>query len=161
MSQTVGDEIRANREPALRHRSSRDVLGSHLRLRKAGDLERDLWENYSPHVVVLTARAVFRGHDGVRRSAHRLWRAVGESGSYTYSHVLADDRMALLEWRGGDDRFRVRCGVDSYLIEDGWITAQTIHYRVEDLALSTTGDMVTGDPDRISPLTDDRNSPGT
>lgn len=160
MRHDVGDGTRSDREPALRHRSSRDVLDSHLRLRRAGDLERDLRENYSPHVVVLTARAVFRGHDGVRHSAHRLWRAVGESGSYTYSHVLADDRTALLEWRGGDDRFRVRCGVDSYLIEDGWITAQTIHYRVEDLTLSTTGDIVTGDPDRMSALTDDRNSPG-
>jgi hypothetical protein len=138
------------REPALRHRSSRDVLSAHLRLRKAGDLEQDLRENYSPHVVVLTARAVFRGHDGVRRSAHRLWTAIGSAGSYTYSHVLADDRLCLLEWRGGDDRLRVRCGVDSYLIEDGWITAQTIHYRVEDLTLSTSGDHVVGDQDRLS-----------
>ena len=161
MGRQAGDGIRSDRDPVLRHRSSRDVLASHLRLRKAGDLERDLRENYSPHVVVLTARAVFRGHDGVRRSAHRLWGPVGGSGSYTYSHVLADDRMALLEWRGGDDRFRVRCGVDSYLIEDGWITAQTIHYRVEDLALSTTGDIVTGDPDRMSALIDDRNAPRT
>jgi hypothetical protein len=58
--------------------------------------------------------------------------------------------MALLEWRGGDDRFRVRCGVDSYLIEDGWITAQTIHYRVEDLTMSTTGEHVTADPHPLS-----------
>ena len=154
------DGTESDREPALRHRSSRDVLGSHLRLRKAGDLERDLRENYSPHVVVLTARALFRGHEGVRHSAHRLWQEVGETGSYTYSHVLADDRMALIEWRGGNDRFRVRCGVDSYVIEDGWITAHTIHYRVEDVGLSTTGDIVTGDPDRMSALTDDRNWPG-
>jgi hypothetical protein len=145
----MGD-IQTTREPALRHRSSRDVLAAHLRLRQAGELEQDLSENYSPYVVVLTARAVFRGHDGVRRSAHRLWSSIGTEGDFTYSQVLADDRMALLEWRGGNDRFRVRCGVDSYLIEDGWITAQTIHYRVEDLVLSTTGEHVVADPDRLA-----------
>ena len=139
-------ETHPGRTAALLHRNSREVLAAHLRLRKAGDLERDLWENYSPDVVVLTARAVFRGHEGVRRSAHRLWLALGETGSYTYSHVFADDRMALLEWRGGDERRQIRCGVDSYLIENGWIAAQTIHYRVEDLALSTTGDIVTANP---------------
>ena len=139
-------ETHPGRTAALLHRNSRDVLAAHLRLRKAGDLERDLRENYSPDVVVLTARAVFRGHEGVRRSAHRLWLALGETGSYTYSHVFADDRMALLEWRGGDERRQIRCGVDSYLIENGWIAAQTIHYRVEDLALSTTGDIVTANP---------------
>jgi hypothetical protein len=139
----------STRAPALRHRTSGNVLAAHLYLRKAGDLERDLHENYSPDVVVLTARAVFRGHEGVRRSAHRLWAAMGPEGSYTYSQVLADDRMALLEWRGGDDRHRVRCGVDSYLIEDGWIVGQTIHYRVEDLVLSTTGDHVLGHPDSL------------
>ncbi|MGY1683221.1 nuclear transport factor 2 family protein [Geodermatophilus sp. SYSU D01176] len=148
------------REPALRHRSSRDVLAAHLRLRRAGELEQDLRENYSPHVVVLTARAVFRGHDGVRRSAHRLWAAIGGQGGYTYSQVLADDRVCLLEWRGGDDRFRVRCGVDSYLIEDGWITAQTVHYRVEDLTLSTSGDHVVADQDGLPSLAGGRPRPG-
>ncbi len=148
------------REPALRHRSSRDVLAAHLRLRKAGELEQDLRENYSSYVVVLTARAVFRGHDGVRRSAHRLWAAIGAEGAYTYSQVFADDRMCLLEWRGGDDRFRVRCGVDSYLIEDGWITAHTIHYRVEDLTLSTVGDQVFADPDPLPPPGGERTRPG-
>ncbi|MGY1608449.1 MULTISPECIES: nuclear transport factor 2 family protein [unclassified Geodermatophilus] len=144
---------------ALRGRSSRDVLTAHLDLRKAGDLERDLRENYSPRVVVLTARQVFRGHEGVRRSAHRLWAAIGHGGAYAYSQVLADDRMCLLEWRGGDDHVEVRCGVDSYLIEDGWITAQTIHYRVDDLDLSTYGPQVSADPDRLPFLTAARPRP--
>jgi hypothetical protein len=143
------------RHPALRSRPSRDVLAAHLRLRRAGDLERDLRENYSRDVVVLTAQDVFRGHDGVRRSAHRLWAAIGTGGSYTYTQVLADDRMCLLEWRGSDDQVLVRCGVDSYLIEDGWITAQTIHYRVEDLSLSTTGQIASADEDRMPSLTDE------
>jgi hypothetical protein len=79
-----------------RARTCKEVLAHHLDLRRSGDLERDPRDNYHPEVVILTARQVFRGHDGVRASAHRLWRAVG-GGSYSYSYALADERMALVE----------------------------------------------------------------
>jgi hypothetical protein len=36
-----------------------------------------------------------------------------------------------LEWAYEHDIVRVRDGADSYLIEDGKILAQTIHYTVE------------------------------
>jgi hypothetical protein len=39
--------------------------------------------------------------------------------------------VAFLEWAYEDDKVRVRDGVDSYLIEDGKIVVQTIHYTVE------------------------------
>jgi hypothetical protein len=39
--------------------------------------------------------------------------------------------MAFLEWAYEDDKVRVRDGADSYLIENGKIVAQTIHYTVE------------------------------
>ena len=39
--------------------------------------------------------------------------------------------MAFLEWAYEDSTTRVRDGADSYLIEDGKIVAQTIHYTVE------------------------------
>lgn len=50
---------------------------------------------------------------------------------FQYTHVAADERVALLEWTYEDAEVRVRDGVDSYLIEDGKIVAQTIHYTVE------------------------------
>jgi hypothetical protein len=39
--------------------------------------------------------------------------------------------MAFLEWAYEDANVRVRDGADSYLIEEGKIVAQTIHYTVE------------------------------
>jgi hypothetical protein len=48
---------------------------------------------------------------------------------YTYRAV--EGRMAFLEWAYEDASVRVRDGADSYLIEDGKIVAQTIHYTVE------------------------------
>ncbi|MDT0276140.1 nuclear transport factor 2 family protein [Blastococcus goldschmidtiae] len=135
-----GEDDRA----ALCPRGSEEVLADHLRLRRSGDLEEDLRRNYDPQVVILTARQVFRGHDGVRGSAHRLWKALGDGGSYSYVYALADDRVALLEWSGSKESVRVRSGVDSHLIEEGCIRVQTIHYRVEDVVLSADGDLTDG-----------------
>ncbi len=48
--------------------------------------------------------------------------------------------MGLLEWTYEDPTVRVRDGVDSYVIENGKIVGQTIHYTLErhsDLPSST------------------------
>ncbi len=115
-------------------------MEDHLQRRREGDLEGDLRANYHPDVVVLSARELFRGHDGVRASAGRLEDAIGDDGNYTYDYVLADDRMGMLEWRAESPRYRITCAVDSYLIEDGLIKAQTIHYRVRSRELSVSWD---------------------
>jgi hypothetical protein len=39
--------------------------------------------------------------------------------------------MAFLEWAYEDALVRVTDGADSYLIENGKVVAQTIHYPVE------------------------------
>jgi hypothetical protein len=80
--------------------------------------------------VVLERRGVFRGHDGVRELA-RLLVAELPDGPYTYTNRLVEGRIAFLEWTAESEHARVRDGADSFLIEDGWIIAQTIHYTVE------------------------------
>jgi hypothetical protein len=40
-------------------------------------------------------------------------------------------RMGFLEWTHQDSTVPVRAGVDSYLIEDGKIVAQTIHCTLQ------------------------------
>jgi hypothetical protein len=135
-------------------RTAEEVLEDHLRRRREGDLEGDLRANYHPDVVLLTAKHVRRGHDGVRDSAHLLWQAVADGGDFRYDSVLADDRMAFLEWRARTEELRVTCGVDSYLLEDGLITAQTIHYRVEHLALSVSAEALS-EPGETGPTSED------
>ena len=123
-------------------RSAAEVLQDHLQLREAAELEEDLRRNYAPDVVLLGARGVLRGHEGVRASAAFLYEA-GAGHEYRYHLTVSDDRMALLEWSAtGHDR-RIVDGVDSYLIEDGMIKAQTIHYRVESRELSVSRHAVT------------------
>jgi len=116
-------------------RTAKEVLDNHLSLRERGEIEEDLRQNYAEDVCVLTARGVLRGHEGVREAAAFLYKAAPDH-DYEYHLTHADDRMALLEWTADGSESRIFDGVDSYLIEDGVIKAQTIHYRVESAELS-------------------------
>jgi hypothetical protein len=123
-------------------RSAADVLQDHLRLREAAELEEDLRRNYATDVVLLSARGVLRGHEGVRTSAAFLYEAAA-GHEYCYHLTVVDDRMAMLEWSAAGHDTRIVDGVDSYLIEDGMIKAQTIHYRVRSRELSVSWDAAT------------------
>jgi hypothetical protein len=94
-------------------------------------LEVDLERNHSKDIVVLINRGTFRGHEGVRQLARILDEELPEHRSFEYTYRAAEGRMAFLEWAYEDSKVRVRDGADSYLIEDGKIVAQTIHYTVE------------------------------
>ncbi len=94
-------------------------------------LDEDLRRNVSEDIVVLINRGTFRGYDGVRQLAQMLSEELPEQGAFEYTYVAAEGRMGLLEWTCDDSTVRVRDGVDSYLIEDGKIVAQTIHYTLE------------------------------
>ncbi|MDO3704888.1 nuclear transport factor 2 family protein [Micromonospora sp. C28SCA-DRY-2] len=114
----------------LRARSAREVFDDHLRLAAEHRFAEDLERNAAPDVVVLERRGVFRGHAGVRELA-RLLEEELPGGRYTYTNRLVEGRVAFLEWTAEADGARVRDGADSFVIEQGWIVAQTIHYTVE------------------------------
>lgn len=109
-------------------RKVHDVLYSHLSLRKAGRLEDDLRENYSEDVIVVDLYRTYRGHDGVRRSARILERSVGQA-SFRYKRIVVEDPVGYLVWSADGSTADVTEGVDSFLIENGRIKAQTIYYR--------------------------------
>jgi hypothetical protein len=94
-------------------------------------LEEDMRRNVSEDCVILMNRGIFRGFQGIRQLAYLLAEELPEHRSFQYTHTAVDGRIGLLEWAYEDATVRVRDGVDSYLIEDGKIVAQTIHHTVE------------------------------
>jgi hypothetical protein len=111
------------------NRSAKEVLDDHLKKSRTGSVEEDLDLNYAPDVVLLTGRGVYRGHEGARQLAQLLFEELPEA-QFAYDNVLVEGEMGFLEWRGhGGDR-QVDDGADSYLIRDGKIVVQTIHYTV-------------------------------
>lgn len=125
------------RHERLSERTSAEVLQDHVELRELGELEEDLRRNYHPEVLVLTGRRVFKGHDGVRESAALLAKAV-DPESYRFRTLVIGDRMGFAELTASGEDVEIRDGVDSYLVEDGLIKAQTIYYTAISSALSAT-----------------------
>lgn len=110
-------------------RTTLEVFDDHLRWREAGNLEEDLKRNYARDAVLLTAYGIFHGHDGIRASAGLLYQQI-HGTEYMYRTRLVYGKMAFLEWAAVGPEMHVTNGADSYLIEDGLIRVQTIHYTL-------------------------------
>jgi hypothetical protein len=117
----------------LRSRPPEEVFHDHLTLAAEHRFEEDIERNVAPHCVILERRGIFYGRDGARELA-RLLEEELPNAPYLYTNRLVADRVAFLEWTAQAAHTRVVDGADSFLIEDGWIVAQTIHYTVEEAA---------------------------
>lgn len=67
------------------------------------------------------------GHDGVRLLAGVL-RTYLPDGDYRYDDLRIVDAYGLLRWSGSGPRDERLRGVDSFVVADGRIIAQTISY---------------------------------
>lgn len=110
-------------------RTVREVFEDHLQNRSRKDLDRDISNNYAGDVVILTGYGIFTGHYGVRQSGAIL-QADLPHATYHYRTTLDAGEIAFLEWTADSDAGSVDDGVDSFLIRDGRILVQTIHYTV-------------------------------
>ena len=124
----------------LQSRSAEEVLDDHLNIAQKWEggeidvatvVQEDLRRNVAEDIVILTNRGTFHGHEGVMQLAEMLGEELPEHEAFQYTYTSVEGRMAFLEWAYEDATARVRDGADSYLIEDGKIVAQTIHYTVE------------------------------
>lgn len=110
-----------------RHRSPDEVFEDHLRLRLEGNLEEDLRRNYSKDVVLLTVNSKAKGHDALRISAARLTEQL-PGAEFRVVAKQVDGPYALLIWSARSARFDAVEGADSFVIENGRIVFQSIHY---------------------------------
>jgi SnoaL-like domain len=115
----------------LRSRSAAEVFEEHLRLANQHQFEADIERNVSPDIVILERRGVFRGREGAKELARLLEQEL-PGAPYVYTNRLVEGRLAFLEWTAQTEHAYVRDGADSFVIENGWIVAQTIHYTVEE-----------------------------
>lgn len=111
-------------------RSTTEVFESHLTKRLPGDIDSDIKTNYSKDVVFLTGTGSYEGLDGVRQSADELANYLGPASQFTYNHTSVVGKFAFLEWTATAKNKKVYDGADSFVIEDGKIIFQSIHYTV-------------------------------
>lgn len=112
----------------LAARDTRAVLDDHLRLRMSHDVEGDIARNYAPDVVMLTSVGQYEGHDAVRGCARILQEHVPPHYEVVAKRICG--RFAFIEWRAREPGRSVEDGADSFVIENGRIVLQTIHYSL-------------------------------
>jgi hypothetical protein len=116
-------------EPNARRNASQ-VLWNHLQLAREGSVEGDLATNFAPDVIVLTRWGSFHGRDGVQQLADRLDAELPDA-EFVYDEVLVERDFGFLAWSAiASNGNRVDDGADSYVIRDGRIVAQSIHYTL-------------------------------
>lgn len=111
-------------------RSAQEIFEDHLREGKEGTVETDFARNYSDDLVILTGRGVYRGRDGLMYLADLLRKEL-PGARFEYQTRLVEGEVAFLEWTASADGVKVEDGADSFVIRDGRIIAQTIHYTVK------------------------------
>lgn len=111
-------------------RSAREVIDDHLELARSGDFDTDLERNYHPDVVFFMSDGIYRGREGGLELAKRLEEEL-PGATFEYTTVLVEADVGFLEWTGRANETEVNDGADSFVVRDGLIVAQTIHYTVE------------------------------
>jgi hypothetical protein len=115
----------------LRRRTTMEVLEDHLLQVDEGTIDEDLERNYTVDVVVISRHGVLRGHDALRDLARLLQEELPDA-TFEYVTLLAEGEVAFLEWRAESEKTYVEDGADSFVVRDGRIVAQTIHYAVRE-----------------------------
>lgn len=113
----------------MAQRSTREVFEDHLATREKHDLGADVDRNYAEDCIIMTRRGTFHGHAGITELGNRLQHEL-PNGQYRYKTCGVEGRIAFLIWDARAGETTVDDGADSYLIEDGKIKVQTIHYSL-------------------------------
>ena len=106
-----------------------EVLQRHLELSRSQS-EEDFLTCYREDSFLVMQSGVRRGLDGIRACYRQLNREL-PNARYTYKALLIEQDVGFLEWSADSDIHIVLDGADSYVIRDGYIRAQTIHYTVQ------------------------------
>lgn len=114
-------------------RAPEEVFADHLELALQGRFEEDIARNYAPDCLVMTGNVTSSGHAALRALAERLEKEL-PSRNYRYTTTRCANDVAFLEWTAEDDHVQVDDGADTFVIRNGKIIAQTIHYTVHPRA---------------------------
>jgi hypothetical protein len=113
----------------LRNRSAAKVFEDHLRLPGEHRFEEDLERNLSPEIMIFEPRGIFRGHTGARELVRLLDQELPKAPYVYTSRLVEGPGVSAVDGRSRECTCARRRR--SFVIEDGWIVAQTIHYTVE------------------------------
>jgi hypothetical protein len=118
--------------PQHRSRTPEQVLEDHRAMLAAGDVDRDVQCNYARDAVVVSDQGVDVGRDAIRLSLLGLVQFFGGAVPAIHSEVVVtvmNDRthMAKVLFSVVTPCIAVPDGIDTYVIKNGQIHAQSAH----------------------------------
>ena len=110
-------------------RSPQQVMAHHSQALAAGDLD-EIVADFADDAVVITPAGAKRGKDGIREAFTQLIADLPGATFAAKSQVYGDD-VLLLAWTADAAKSRADDGVDTFVIQDGLIRVQTVHYTLQ------------------------------
>lgn len=111
-------------------RSTKEVFESHLMFTLDWDIDTDIETNYSSDCFLLTSYGAFLGRMGIKKAYSFLESQIPDA-DFLYCSKSFHNNVAFLEWQAESDDTYVDNGANTYVVDNGKIVAQTIHYTVK------------------------------
>lgn len=109
-------------------RTVAEVFASHGGALAAEDLDA-LEVNFADEAVIITPDGVKRGKEGARENFVQLFTDLPQAQWDMKTTELAGD-IVFLEWEATSSKNNATHGVDTFVIRDGLIQAQTVRYAL-------------------------------
>ncbi|AFM20537.1 SnoaL-like polyketide cyclase (plasmid) [Mycolicibacterium chubuense NBB4] len=109
-------------------RTPQEVFTHHARALAAGDLD-EILADYADDAVVISPGGTLRGKEGIRTAFAQLLGDIPEADWELITQIFEGD-VLFLEWAAESTKTRVDDGIDTFVIRDGLIRAQTVRYTV-------------------------------
>ena len=107
-------------------RTAQDVFKHHAQAMVAGDLN-DIVSDYADDALFITNAGVLHGRSGVREGFTKIFADLPNARFDVRPRILEGDVM-FLEWAATGTASRADDGVETFLVRDGEIVLQTVHY---------------------------------
>ena len=107
-------------------RSAIEVFKHHAQAMVAGELD-EIVADYADDALFITPNGVLHGKDGVRAGFTKLFGELPNPRFDVRTRILEGD-VLFLEWSATADGVRADDGVETFLVRDGQIVLQTVHY---------------------------------
>ncbi|MFJ8931512.1 nuclear transport factor 2 family protein [Streptomyces sp. NPDC102364] len=113
-----------------RHRLTppEEVFASHGAALAAEDLDA-LAANFAEDAVIVTPAGVAHGKEGARQNFTRLFSDLPQA-EWDMKTTLFGGEILFLEWSASSSENSATHGVDTFVIRDGLIRAQTVRYAL-------------------------------
>lgn len=107
-------------------RTAQDVFKHHAQAMVAGDMD-DIVSDYADDALFITNAGVLHGRGGVRQGFTKIFAELPQARFDVRTRILEGDVLSL-EWAATGTGSRADDGVETFLVRDGQIVLQTVHY---------------------------------